>query len=118
LRVLSAALSVLSNLASMPAVLSLFICAIAASPVLAEAATLRSIVATMVDYLGKVIPTIILMAFLLYLFNIVWYGLIEKGGVNANKMLKETVPWGLLILVVMVSVWGIVRLISETFFGT
>lgn len=81
----------------------------------AEAAprTYQSLVADIISIVDIAIPIVISAAILYYTINITKTLLDEKGGVNQQK-LRTSATWGILIIFVMVSIWGILRLLHNT----
>ena len=70
----------------------------------------------LLDMINLVIPFIISLALLYFLINIfklVFASDDSKGREDA----KGLIIWGIVTLFVMVSVWGLVRILTSTFFG-
>lgn len=70
----------------------------------------------LLDMINLVIPFIISLALLYFLINIfklVFANDDSKGREDA----KGLIIWGIVALFVMVSVWGLVRVLTSTFFG-
>lgn len=82
---------------------------------IAEAAprTYQSLVADIIAVVDITIPIIIAAAILYYTINITRALLGEKGTINQQK-LRTVATWGIVIVFVMVSIWGILRLLHNT----
>ena len=63
----------------------------------------------------RLIPVVIGLALLLFLFGIVRYVFTKED--TEKGQAKMYMLWGLVALFVMVSVWGLVTILKETFFG-
>ena len=71
----------------------------------------------LLDMINLVIPFVISLALLYFLINIfklVFASDDSKGREDA----KGLIIWGIVALFVMVSVWGLVRVLTSTFFGS
>lgn len=90
------------------------ITALAAAPALAFANTLTDVVRTIGDLIGLATPIVVALA-LVYFF----YGLASlimgSGDEKKRKEAVNTMIYGVLALFVMVSVWGIVNVLQDTF---
>lgn len=69
-----------------------------------------------VELLTIVIPLLITMAVVIFLYGISVY-MSKSGDVSAREESKRYMVWGVVGLFVMVSVWGLVAVIDNTFFG-
>lgn len=79
-------------------------------PALAHAASLKELTASIVKIVDTaVVPLIYSLAFILFLIGMVRYFFLEQGEEGRDKG-KALMVWGIAGLVVMFSVWGIVRL--------
>jgi len=77
-----------------------------------EANGLVSKVKTLIDQL---IPLVIGLALLVFLWGVLQYALSKEDG--GKEAAKGYMLWGLIALFVMVSVWGLVNVISDTILG-
>lgn len=66
--------------------------------------------------LGTVVPTLIGLALVLFLWGVLKY-LFSKDGPSQSEA-KQFMIWGILALFIMVSVWGIVNILGQFLFGT
>lgn len=78
------------------------------------AETFKEFIGGLIDIMNMVIPTIILASILYYFWHII-QNVIQKDSKNAEKNMKDIVGWGLLGLFVMVSIWGILQILQNTF---
>lgn len=83
-----------------------------AVPFLASAADLTTVVAKVGSIISAVTPIIVALALVYFFWGLATYILSsgEKKSEGASMMI-----WGIIALFVMVSVWGLVGLISNTF---
>ena len=79
--------------------------------------TFRELVIQIIAIINYIIPTIIVLGLVIYFWGIVRNILIfgQSGKEAAAEARKRFFGWGLLILFVMVSIWGILRLLVNTF---
>ena len=91
---------------------------IAALPLLAEAAgaprTFRELAKQIVDLLTAAAATLVFMSLVIFMYGIARN--LTKLGENETGAYRDFVFWGVIILFVMVSIWGILRLIQNTVF--
>ena len=66
------------------------------------------------DLLGLVMPLLLSLAVIFFVYALVKYML--KAG-EAQEEAREQMIWGIVILFVMVSVWGLVNILDKTLFG-
>lgn len=78
--------------------------------------TIRGILCTIAfDVLNPIIGTLIVLATVVFLWGIVRY-LSAGGDTEKLKEARNFIVWGIIGLFVMVSVWGLVALLNNTFF--
>lgn len=83
-----------------------------AAPSVALAQTVGGILAlvkTWIDFLLPVLVTLALLGFFWGLVQYIW------GGAESKEKGRDRMIWGVIALFVMVSVWGLVALIGNTF---
>lgn len=85
--------------------------ALAAAPT-----TLKELVGMLVDILNTATVVLIAAALVAFLYGAA-YNLI-KAGERGGTALREFLVWGVIILFVMVSIWGILNLLQATLFGS
>jgi len=88
---------------------STFSCTLGASPKIQN----------LFDYISciinlSVIPLVFSLAFLLFVYGVVQYVLNDTDGAKREKG-KQFMIWGIIALTVMVSTWGLVRLLGGSF---
>ena len=75
-----------------------------------------SLVALLMQYVAMLIPFVIALTVLVFLWGI--FKLVFSGDSDtAVTEGKKFMTWGIVSLFVMVSVWGLVRIFTATFFG-
>jgi ascorbate-specific PTS system EIIC-type component UlaA len=70
----------------------------------------------LVDIINIIVPILVSLAIVLFFYH-TSKGIFgnAKDGVDARKNLKDTLFWGVIIIFVMVSIWGILSLIGGEF---
>ena len=89
------------------------------APVFVFAATLRprnlpELVGVFVNIISLAIPVIISVAFLGFFWGIAQF-ILNSGNGKDVEGAKDTMLWGVIIIFVMFSVWGIIRILQSTF---
>ena len=86
-------------------------------PAVASAAVvdIPSFFALVASVLNAVIPVIIGLAFVVFLWGI--YKYVTTASLDGKAGAKETIIYGLIGLFVMLSAWGLVNVLIVTFFG-
>ena len=83
-------------------------------PILAQAQTFQSIIATLDNILRTIIPVLMVLATLIFLWGVITY--ITAGGEEEKiKAGRTYMLWGIIALFVMVVVWGLVLMLQQTF---
>ncbi|MCK4386967.1 MAG: hypothetical protein KAV41_02715 [Candidatus Pacebacteria bacterium] len=83
------------------------------TPILVWAADIGDLITKAKDILKAVLPLIITLALIYFLWAVSQYLL--AAGEKKNEA-REHMIWGIIILFVMVSVWGLVGVLSATIF--
>jgi len=84
-------------------------CALSASP---KFNNLVDYVVCIINF--SVIPLVFSLAFMLFVYGVVQYVLNDADGAKRQQG-KQFMLWGIIALTVMVSVWGLVRLLGGSF---
>jgi hypothetical protein len=84
-----------------------------ALPILASAATLNDTIKFFNNMLNALIALFILVAILVFFWGLINY-LLSVGGAEKSKGLL-TMFYGVIAIFVMVSIWGIIALLQNTF---
>ncbi|HEY4493776.1 MAG TPA: hypothetical protein VJB98_04130 [Candidatus Paceibacterota bacterium] len=80
------------------------------------AATVGSIIGVGMSILGLLIPLIIGLGLVYFIWGLVQF--IGKAGDEAGRTEgKAKMLWGIIAIFVIVSVWGLVGILRESFFG-
>lgn len=98
---------------SLIALSSLFFCV----PVVASAAVatdFRTLVDFLIGLIQIVIPLLIAIALIVFFWGIIRY-IFAAGSEEVKISGRETMLWGVIALFLMVSVWGILKIIASTF---
>lgn len=81
----------------------------------AVASTFPELISYAVSIIEFIIPILVALTLVLYFYN-AGQGIMKSGSSGeAKQKLKENLFWGAIILFVMISVWGLVGLIEQTF---
>jgi len=74
----------------------------------------QDLINRMVNLISLMVPVLISLAVLIFLYGVMTY--IWNGGNQAKREEgRNFIIWGIIGLFVMVSVWGLVNLLSDTF---
>lgn len=89
------------------------------APMIALAApqTFKELVEYLVTIMNMLVPIIITAALVVYLFGIS-QSVLDFGGDKGRDKMKAYMFYGILIIFVMVSIWGILNLLQDTFFSS
>lgn len=82
-------------------------------PGIASAATLADLLKTVSDLINMIVPILIALAIVYFLWGVVSY-LMAPGGVAKDEARNHMI-WGVIAIAVMVSVWGLVGILRSTF---
>ena len=66
---------------------------------------------------NSVVPLLFALATVAFVWGIINYYLINQDNENKKKAGKSFMIWGLIALFVMLTVWGLVGILSNTFFS-
>lgn len=78
--------------------------------------TLRDLVEQIVDILNTATGVLVAAALVAFLYGAAYNML--KAGERGSGALREFLVWGVIILFVMVSIWGILNMLQQTLFGS
>jgi hypothetical protein len=87
---------------------------------LAAPRTFGELVNRIVTIVDLVTPTLITIAVVFFMYNILGsFGIFDGEGKNAinKEKFKSSAGWGIIILFVAVSIWGILQLLENTLFS-
>ena len=87
---------------------------VAPSLALAAPKSLKELAQIIISVLNAGTTSLVFAGLVAYLITIT-FGMWRKE--ERGKMLKSDILWGILVLFVMVSIWGILNLLQETFFS-
>lgn len=93
-----------------PSILTLGLLAL---PALAGAASLLDTLALVNTFLNALIGVFITLAIVVFFWGLITY-LAKSGGEGKSEGL-QIMLWGIIAIFVMVSIWGIIRLLQSTF---
>ena len=92
------------------------IVALLAAPAYVFAAqTLTQVFRTIGELIGTLTPIIVALALMAFFWGLAMYVLNFSGEDKDKKKGRDMMVYGLLVLFVMVSVWGIVNILQSTF---
>ncbi len=77
--------------------------------------TIRSIIERVVDLITLALPVVVALTLLFVLWGGVKH-IFVSGDAEGREKARQALVWGVIILFVMVSVWGIVAVLRYTFF--
>ena len=77
--------------------------------------TLQSLIGdVLATFINPLFPILVGFALILFMWGLVKY---LKNGDKDIESAKSLMLWGVIVLFVMVSVWGFVKILQQTFFG-
>ena len=88
-----------------------------ALPVVVSAETIPGIIGKLQTWLGLLVTLVVGVAVVVFIWGLVVF-IAKSGDETAKEEGRRKMVWGIIAIFVMVSVWGIVRLISTSFLGT
>jgi hypothetical protein len=80
-----------------------------------DVSSLAGVAALFIAYINVLIGLLVTLATVLFLYSGV--KLVYKPG-GSNQKEKDALRWGLVALFIIVSIWGIMRLMCKTFTGS
>jgi uncharacterized membrane-anchored protein len=92
--------------------------ALAFAPALVFARSLADAINSFGDLIGILTPIIVAIALLAFFWGLAMYVLNFSGEDKDKKKGRDMMVYGILVLFVMVSVWGLVNLLQQQFLGT
>lgn len=81
----------------------------------AEAYDFGSLVAMFIDMIKTLVPLIVGLTLLYFIWGI--FQLVRSNSEDSRKEAIGVITYGIVSLFVMVSVWGLVSILTSTFFG-
>ena len=84
-------------------------------PTSAAAYDFRSLVTLFIDMIKTLVPLIVGLTLLYFIWGI--FQLVRSNSEDARKEAIGVITYGVVSLFVMVSVWGLVSILTSTFFG-
>ena len=78
---------------------------------------IQQLIGILVALMAKLVPILMGLALLGFFWGVVQF-LTNPDNEDKREQGKWFMVWGVIALFVMVSVWGLVRLVGRTFFGT
>jgi hypothetical protein len=77
--------------------------------------TFRSLVLIIVDLVNIAIPILVSLAVIGFIWGITQYGF-NQDSEETKKTARKMMVWGIIIIFVMVSIYGILNILTNTFF--
>ncbi|PJE64499.1 MAG: hypothetical protein COU90_01505 [Candidatus Ryanbacteria bacterium CG10_big_fil_rev_8_21_14_0_10_43_42] len=79
--------------------------------------TIKDIFTRMTTFLDSTIPVLMILATVIFIWGVIRY--VSAGGDEQQiQQGRKLIFWGIIALFIMIGMWGIVRLISGTLFGS
>lgn len=76
--------------------------------------TVSGILTTTSTILQQVIPILLIIATVIFIWGLIWY-ILAAGKEESRKEARNVMIWGIIILFVVVAVWGLVNVLGDTF---
>ena len=80
-----------------------------------EVSDFASLISRLTYYLGLLVPALFGIALVLFIWSLVLY--LTKAGENQAEI-RQTILWGVITLAVMSGVWGLVKIVQNSVFGS
>src|SRR3989344_1343509 len=80
-----------------------------------EVSDFASLISRLTTYLGLLVPVLFGIALVLFIWSLVLY--LTKAG-ESQAEIRQTILWGVIILAVMSGVWGLVKIVQNSVFGS
>lgn len=84
------------------------------TPAIALAADLDSVLDTMGSLIGTATPIVVALALLFFFYGLAKY-ILNSSDEEKKDEGKSIMIWGIIALFIMVSVWGLVNILANTF---
>lgn len=81
----------------------------------AQAYDFRSLVAMFIDMIKTLVPLVVGLTLLYFIWGI--FQLVASNSEDSRKEAIGVITYGIVSLFVMISVWGLVSILTSTFFG-
>lgn len=78
---------------------------------------LKALVYTIIFYIEQLIVVIFAASLLMFLWGVFKYTILSQGDEKQTAEAKNVIFYGIIGLFVMASVWGILKIIQNSFFG-
>jgi hypothetical protein len=85
------------------------------SIVSAEARNFGGLVAMFIDMIKTLVPLVVGLTLLYFIWGI--FQLVRSNSEDSRKEAIGVITYGIISLFVMISVWGLVNILTSTFFG-
>lgn len=77
---------------------------------------LQTLLAGFLDFINStVIPFILAIAFVVFIWNVVRYFIIESHSEDGREKARSLATWGIVAFVFILSIWGIVNILVDGF---
>lgn len=91
------------------------VAAVTITPTTGIFGTITSLISTAIGLIGSIIPLLFAAAFALVLYaGVMLIYKNKEGDVKATTIYKNMLVWGIVVLFVMSSIWGLVAVLNET----
>lgn len=75
----------------------------------------KGVVSIIIDLIRSLVPLVVALTLLVFIWGI--FQLVRSNSEDARKEAIAVITWGIVALFVMVSVWGLVGILTSTFFS-
>ncbi len=81
----------------------------------AQAKDFKGVVSIIIDLIRSLVPLVVALAMLVFIWGV--FQLVRSNSEDARKEAIGIITYGIVSLFVMVSVWGLVGILTSTFFS-
>ena len=82
------------------------------------ARTLRDLAGNIIDLINLIIPLLFALAILGFFWGLTYNFFLRPGSKEGQDAGKKIMLWGIVAMFVMASVWGILRILRTSIFGS
>lgn len=77
----------------------------------------RDLVGEFLSVINVLVPFVIGLTVVVFMWKIAQLWIFNSGNEESIQKGKQTALWGIIVLVLMFTIWGILALLQRTFFG-
>lgn len=91
--------------------------ALVMTPAVVSAQNVQGALRTVKDVFDALIPIFVALALIYFIYGLAQY-ILKAGDEDGRRGARDTMIWGVIALFVIVSIWGLVNVLQQTFLNT